>query len=86
MSGGLSLMGQNVLDQGGYTQGIKVAHLAEAHHLPMVTGGAWHLQNAHLIAAATNGWMNRIPHPRSRSVGDHLRRSDQADQQQASDE
>jgi L-rhamnonate dehydratase len=57
MSGGLSLMGQNVLDQGGYTQGIKVAHLAEAHHLPMVTGGAWHLQNAHLIAAATNGWM-----------------------------
>jgi L-alanine-DL-glutamate epimerase-like enolase superfamily enzyme len=23
----------------------------------MVTGGAWHLQNAHLIAAATNGWM-----------------------------
>jgi L-rhamnonate dehydratase len=57
MSGGLSVMGSNVLDQGGYTQGIKVAHMAEMYHLPMVTGGAWHLQNAHLIAAASNGWM-----------------------------
>jgi L-rhamnonate dehydratase len=57
MSGALQVIGSNVLDQGGYTQGIKVAHLAEMYHLPMVTGGAWHLQNAHLIAAATNGWM-----------------------------
>lgn len=56
-SGALQVVGSNVLDQGGYTQGIKVAHLAETYHLPLVTGGAWHLQNAHLIAGATNGWM-----------------------------
>jgi L-alanine-DL-glutamate epimerase-like enolase superfamily enzyme len=56
LSGGLSVMGSNVMDQGGYTQTIKVAHLAEAHGLRMVTGGAFHLHNSHLIAAATNGW------------------------------
>jgi L-rhamnonate dehydratase len=56
-SGGLDLLGQNVIDQGGYTQGVKAAALAEARQLPVVTGGAWHLQNAHLIAAVTNGWM-----------------------------
>jgi L-alanine-DL-glutamate epimerase-like enolase superfamily enzyme len=56
-SGGVNLMGVNVLDQGGFTQGIKVAHMAQAYQLPVVTGGAWYMQNAHLIAAATNGWM-----------------------------
>lgn len=56
-SGGLDLLGQNVIDQGGYTSGVKAAHLAEMHQLPVVTGGAWHLQNAHLIAAVSNGWM-----------------------------
>lgn len=56
-SGGLDLLGQNVIDQGGFTQGVKAAALAEARQMPMVTGGAWHLQNAHLIAAVTNGWM-----------------------------
>jgi L-alanine-DL-glutamate epimerase-like enolase superfamily enzyme len=57
VSGAIDVVGVNVLDQGGYTQAIKVAHLAEAYHLPLVTGGAWYFQNAHLIAAATNGWM-----------------------------
>jgi L-rhamnonate dehydratase len=58
LSGGLDLMGANVMDQGGYTQTVKVAHLAEAFQMPIVTGGAFHLQNAHLIAAVTNGWMS----------------------------
>lgn len=58
LGGGLSLMGSNVMDQGGYTQTIKVAHLAEAYDLRVVTGGAFHLHNSHLIAAATNGWMS----------------------------
>jgi L-rhamnonate dehydratase len=57
LCGGLDLLGQNVIDQGGYTDGIKAAHLAEAHQLRLVTGGAWHLQNAHLIAAVGNSWM-----------------------------
>jgi L-rhamnonate dehydratase len=58
VGGGLGLMGSNVMDQGGFTQTIKVAHLAEAYDLRLVTGGAFHLHNAHLIAAATNGWMS----------------------------
>jgi L-alanine-DL-glutamate epimerase-like enolase superfamily enzyme len=57
-SGGIDFLGQNVIDQGGYTQSIKAAHLAELSQLPVVTGGAWHLQNSHLIAAVTNGWMS----------------------------
>jgi L-rhamnonate dehydratase len=56
-SGAIDAMGENVLDQGGFTQSIKIAHMAEMYQLPMVTGGAWHLQNSHLIAAVTNGWM-----------------------------
>jgi L-rhamnonate dehydratase len=55
--GAVDVMGSNVLDQGGFTQSMKVAHLAEMYQLPVVTGGAWHLQNAHLIAAIPNGWM-----------------------------
>lgn len=57
VTGAVDVMGTNVLDQGGFTQSIKIAHTAELFQLPIVTGGAWHLQNVHLIAAATNGWM-----------------------------
>jgi L-alanine-DL-glutamate epimerase-like enolase superfamily enzyme len=57
VAGAVDLMGVNVLDQGGFTQAIKIAHMAQAYQLPLVTGGAWYMQNAHLIAAATNGWM-----------------------------
>jgi L-alanine-DL-glutamate epimerase-like enolase superfamily enzyme len=56
-SGCLDVMGTNVIDQGGFCQGVKIAHLAELRHLPLVTGGAFHHPNAHLIAAVTNGWM-----------------------------
>ena len=70
-SGGLDLLGQNVIDQGGYTQGVKAAALAEARQMPMVTGGAWHLQNAHLIAAVTNGWMTEY-HLLAAALGDAI--------------
>jgi len=55
--GALDVLGSNVLDHGGFTQSVKMANLAEVYQLPVVTGGAWHLQNAHFIAAITNGWM-----------------------------
>ena len=58
--GAVDVVGSNVLDGGGYTQSIKVAHLAEMYQLPLVTGGGWHPQNAHLIAAVNNGWMTEI--------------------------
>ena len=59
-NGAVDLIGSNVLDGGGYTQSIKVAHMAEMYQLPLVTGGGWHPQNAHLIAAVNNGWMTEI--------------------------
>jgi len=57
VTGAVDVLGMQVLDQGGYTQSVKSAHLAETYQIPIVTGGAWHLQNAHLIAGVTNGWM-----------------------------
>jgi L-alanine-DL-glutamate epimerase-like enolase superfamily enzyme len=57
MSGGIQLMGSNVMDQGGYSQTVKVGHLAEAFQMRMVTGGGFHMLNSHLIAALSNGWM-----------------------------
>ena len=56
-SGSVDYLGTNVVDQGGFTQGLKVAHIAEAFQVPIVTGGAWHLQNAPLISAVPNGYM-----------------------------
>ena len=56
----VDVMGTSVMDGGGFTQSLKVAHMAEMHQLPLVTGGGWHLQNAHLIAAVNNGWMTEF--------------------------
>jgi L-alanine-DL-glutamate epimerase-like enolase superfamily enzyme len=57
MGGAVDIMHLNVLDCGGYTACLKVAHMAEMFHLPLATGGAFHSQNAHLIAGVSNGWM-----------------------------
>jgi L-alanine-DL-glutamate epimerase-like enolase superfamily enzyme len=57
IGGAVDVMHANVLDGGGYTQCLKVAHMAEMFHLPLATGGAFHSQNAHLIAGVANGWM-----------------------------
>jgi L-alanine-DL-glutamate epimerase-like enolase superfamily enzyme len=54
-SGAVDIMHANVLDGSGYTECVKVAHMAEMHHLPLGTGGGWYLQNAHLIAGVRNG-------------------------------
>jgi len=70
-SGVLGVMGVSVMDQGGITQSIKIAHAAEMFHLPVATGGGWHLQNAHLIAGVTNGWMTEY-HALAAGVGDAL--------------
>ena len=40
---------------GGFTEGVKVAHLAQAFNLPIATHGAPY-QNMHLIAGVDNGW------------------------------
>jgi L-rhamnonate dehydratase len=56
-SGAVDVMQVNVLDGGGYSESLKIAHMAEMYHLPLATGGAHYLLNAHLLAGARNGWM-----------------------------
>ena len=46
----------NVVYVGGYTEALKVAHMAQAFNLPVANGGGWPHHNAHLIAAIPNGW------------------------------
>ena len=58
--GGVDIMHANVLDGGGYTTCVKVAHMAEMFHLPLATGGGWYLQNGHLIAGVSNGWLTEF--------------------------
>jgi L-rhamnonate dehydratase len=55
--GAVDVIQPNVLDVGGYTESLKIAHMAEMYHIPVATGGAYHLQNAHLVAGVSNGWM-----------------------------
>lgn len=57
LSGAVDILHANVLDGGGYTECVKVAHMAEMFHLPVSTGGGWYLQNAHLIGGVRNGWL-----------------------------
>ena len=55
--GAVDIMHTNVLDSGGYSGALKVAHMAEMFHLPMATGGAYHLHNSHIIGGVANGLM-----------------------------
>ena len=59
-AGAVDVMHANVLDGGGYTTCLKIAHMAEMFHLPLATGGGWYLQNGQLIAVVSNGWMTEF--------------------------
>lgn len=45
----------NVLYCGGFTEAVKVAHLAQAFNLTMSNGGGWPIFNAHLLCGMSNG-------------------------------
>ncbi|MBF9035893.1 mandelate racemase/muconate lactonizing enzyme family protein [Rhodobacterales bacterium HKCCE2091] len=45
----------NVLYCGGYTEAVKVAHMAQAFNLTMSNGGGWPIFNAHLLCGMSNG-------------------------------
>jgi len=60
VGGAVDVMQANVLDGGGYTECVKVAHMAEMFHLPLATGGGWYLQNGQLIAGVANGWLTEF--------------------------
>lgn len=54
--GAVDIAQTNVLWVGGYTEGVRVAHLAQAFDLVLANGAGWPHHNAHLIAAVANGW------------------------------
>ena len=56
VGGAVDLLQTNVLYVGGYTEALKVAHLAEVFRLPLGNGGGWAEHNAPLFAAIPNGW------------------------------
>lgn len=54
--GSVDILQPNVAYVGGYTQGAKVAAMAQAYNLPVANGGGWPHLNAHLLAGVDNGW------------------------------
>ncbi len=52
---GIDIAQTDVVIGGGFTEGIKIAHLAQAFDLPLATHG-WPVINMHLIAAAPTGY------------------------------
>jgi L-rhamnonate dehydratase len=56
LGGAVDIVQPNVLSVGGYTEAVKVAHLAQCFNLPVANGGGWPHHNAHLMAAVPNGW------------------------------
>jgi len=54
LGGGVDVVQTNVLYVGGYTEALKVAHMADALRLPIAVGGGWAEHNAHLMAAVSN--------------------------------
>lgn len=54
-TGAVDIAQTDVVNVGGFTEGLKVAHLAQAYHLPLATHG-WPRLNMHLVAGVANGW------------------------------
>lgn len=52
----VDLLQPNVVYCGGYTEGRRIAHLAQAYNLPIANGAGWPRFNMHLQAAMANGW------------------------------
>jgi L-alanine-DL-glutamate epimerase-like enolase superfamily enzyme len=45
----------NVCYNGGFTESLKVAHMAQAFNMPMANGGGWPIFNMHLLCGLMNG-------------------------------
>ena len=52
----LDILQPNVCYNGGYTETLKVAGMAQAYNLPIANGGGWPLHNLHTMAGLMNGW------------------------------
>jgi L-alanine-DL-glutamate epimerase-like enolase superfamily enzyme len=56
MHGAVDILQPNVCYVGGFTEGAKVASLAQAFNILIANGGGWPHHNMHLQAAMANGW------------------------------
>ncbi|MGD0803651.1 MAG: mandelate racemase/muconate lactonizing enzyme family protein [Candidatus Bathyarchaeia archaeon] len=56
LNSSVDILQPNVCYVGGYTEGMKVAAMAQAFNLLIANGGGWPHHNMHLQAAAPNGW------------------------------
>ena len=54
LGGAVDVVQTNVLYVGGYSEGLKVAHVADTLRLPVANGGGWPEHNALLMAAVAN--------------------------------
>ncbi len=54
--GAIDILQPNVCYVGGYTEGLKVAAMAQAFNVLVADGGGWPHHNMHLQAAVSNGW------------------------------
>ncbi|MBM3940360.1 MAG: mandelate racemase/muconate lactonizing enzyme family protein [SAR202 cluster bacterium] len=52
----VDILQPNVVYCGGYTEGVKIAAMAQAFNLKIANGGGWPHHNMHLQAAMSNGW------------------------------
>ena len=52
----LDILQPNVCYNGGYTETLKVAGMAQAYNMPIANGGGWPLHNLHVMAGLMNGW------------------------------
>lgn len=69
----IDLVQPNVCFVGGFTEGRKVAAMAESVGLDLAHAGGWPFQNMHLLGAAANGWRLEV-HSLSWAVGKRLYR------------
>ena len=54
--GAVDILQPNVCYVGGFTEGLKVAAMAQAFNILLANGGGWPHHNMHLQAAVANGW------------------------------
>jgi L-rhamnonate dehydratase len=54
--GSIDILQPNVCYVGGYTEGMKVAGMAQAFNILVADGGGWPHHNMHFQAAVSNGW------------------------------
>lgn len=57
INGAVDYIQPNVLQVGGYTGALKIAHMAESFGMPVANGGGNPHHNMHLLAGVANGWI-----------------------------